>query len=295
VPITGSLRTSKSTAHENTTLKDIVSKVASDNGLTVQGTIADLSFVRITQNKENDLAFLKRIADRFGYYFSIRGTVLNFNSRYEIVSQKSIAVIDRSDCTSYSIKDKSAKTFKKAGISSFSPNTKKVVTYTVTPVSQTNGDGVPFESIPAPGFPSVIPSFPSSTPSPSGDDEQFSDEGVASVPSATDDSMEMIDRVEDEPQAEAVGAAALLKNNLNQQEGSITIPGNTLYIAGNNFQFTGIGKLSGKYHISASEHQINRSGYITTIEHKRVGFIELTKGTRRKVSTAKNYTIKVIK
>ena len=329
VPITGKLRTSKSTAHENTTLKDIVNKVASDNGLTVQGEIGDLSFVRITQNEENDLAFLKRLADRFGFYFSIRGTVINFNSRYELVNKQSIAVIDRADCKSYSIRDKSAKTFRKANITSFNPNTKKLVTYTITPVKQLNADGISYETIAPvsvyydkikkqqaheaflkkyPNGPAGYEDFQDSMTlaeyikmqneqnmQMASDGNVTPDMGVEYDEAAVEDALNIRERLENEQQAEAVGSAALLKNNLNQQEGSITIPGNTLFVAGNNFQFTGVGKLSGKYHISASEHSITKSGYVTTIEMKRVGFIELSKGKRKKGPVKKNYTVTIVK
>ena len=93
-----------------------------------------------------------------------------------------------------------------------------------------------------------------------------------------------------------MGGAALLKNNTNQQEATVKVTGNPLLVAGSNIQFTGVGKLTGKYHIVSSEHDISKdSGYTTTLNMKRVGFIELTKAARKKPAKQSAYKISVVK
>lgn len=293
--ITTSTRSKKSKAYEEQSLKQIVQDVASANGFTVEGTIKDITFKRITQNRESDITFLRRLSEKFGYYFSIRGTKLVFTEMYELVSGKSVRSIDRTDCMSYSITDKSAKVFRKANVSSYNPVKKEVVTYNVSPTGAVNADGISYQTIPMPSGPSTAPIFPTSSGTPSGD-ETFSDEGFSMDETETGDELNINgEYVEDESQAQAVGSAALLRENSNQQEGSLTVAGDETLVAGNNFQFTGIGKLSGKYHITASEHSIAKEGgYEVTLQFKRVGFIELTKGTRKKAKKSTNYKVKVI-
>ena len=266
--VTGSLRTSKSQAHEKTTLKQIVQKVASDNGLTVEGTIGDINFERITQNRETDLSFLRRLAEKYGFMFSVRGTKLVFTDMAAVMAADVVATIDRGDCTSYSIKDKSAKVFRKANISSFNPGKKTVATKVYTPTTQTNADGFNYQTIEE-----------NDTDIPSGNDDYNEDAGV-----------------DNESQGEAVGKAAILQNATNQQEGTINIMGDPLLVAGVNIEFTGIGKLSGKYHISESEHSVDKeSGYNVTLSIQRVGFIAISKHKRTSTVKKSTYDVNVVK
>lgn len=74
-------------------------------------------------------------------------------------------------------------------------------------------------------------------------------------------------RAEDSEQADAIGKASLHAANSATRTGSLTMPGNTLAVAGNNFDFTGIGRMSGKYSIKSSTHTVTRGGtYTTTME-----------------------------
>lgn len=282
--ISGSLRTKQNKAHENTTLKEIVQQVAARNGLKVTGDIADVQFTRITQHRETDLSFLLRLSKQFGYFFSIRGDQLVFTNLFGMISAGSVASIDRSDCLSYNIKDQSAKVVRKANLNYHNPKTKKVTTYTFTPTTQTNPDGIPYQTIDG-------ASFENGT----GGSNDYNDEGAQFDEGATDDSLENFDRVENDGQAEVVSKASLLRSNMNQQEGTLTVQGNPLLVAGSNFQWTGIGKLSGKYHIASSEHEITPDGYKTNLEVKRVGYIELVKGKRKQTAKKTNYSVKVVK
>ena len=295
VPISGSLRTKKSYGHENTTLKQIVEKVAAANSLTLQGEISDISFTWLSQHMENDLSFLNRLAGQFGYYFSVRGSLLVFTRMFDLMNAASIFAIDRTDCISYSIKDKSAKVFRKANITYTGSVKNSPLLKTIELQSQKNADGIPYQTIQATGFQATAPNFPTSNDPPEGD-ESFSDSGITMDDAPTGDDMDMNERVENDDQAEAMGAAALLKNNTNQQEVTVKITGNPLLVSGMNFQFTGVGKLTGKYHVMTSEHDISKeSGYITTLGAKRVGFIELKKAARKQPVKKSSYQTTVIK
>lgn len=92
------------------------------------------------------------------------------------------------------------------------------------------------------------------------------------------DTMELRVKAENKPQAEAIAKAALYRANSLQQGGSISLPGNILYVAGNSLELTGLGRLSGKYHITQSDHTITKSGgYICDLEIKRTALIAAEK------------------
>lgn len=74
------------------------------------------------------------------------------------------------------------------------------------------------------------------------------------------DDLEMRVKAENPQQAEAKGKHALFKNNTQGVGGDIVLPGNLLFVSGNNFQLNGAGKLSGIYQILEATHLISNSG-----------------------------------
>jgi phage protein D len=294
--ISGSLRTKKNYGHENTTLQQIVQSVAAANNLTLQGQIDNISFNRLTQHMETDLGFLNRLASQFGYYFSVRGSLLVFTRMFDLMNAASVFEIDRTDCIDYSIKDKSHKVFRKANVKFTSPKDNVVIAFQASLVDKTNADGIPYQVLSSgQGSGAQAPQAPTSTDPPLGGTE-FDDSGFTMDEADPQDEMNVNERIENSDQGEAMASAALLENNSNQQELTLKITGNPLLVAGNNFQMTGIGTLTGKYHIVTSEHTIDRnSGYITTITAKRVGFIELTKAARKKTTKQRAYQINIVK
>lgn len=234
--IKGSTRTKRSYAHEKKTLRQIAQTVASRNGLSVQGTIPDVRFDRITQNREPDLTFLRRIAADYGCIFSVRDQQLIFTTIYEIEERSPSTEIDRLDLATYSFKDKAAKTYKDAKVSFHNPKEKKVVATEYQTSQESNADGFAYTQI------------------------------------ATGDTKQIYAKAENKQQAEQKAKAHLHKANSKQQEGSVTLEGNVYMVAGNNFTMTGMGKLSGSWHITESRHTITRGeGYVTEASVKRVG------------------------
>lgn len=72
-------------------------------------------------------------------------------------------------------------------------------------------------------------------------------------------------------QAKAQAKAALHRANSRRQTGTLSLPGDPLLVAGNNFDLSGLGKMDGKYHIEESRHSLTRSGgYTTEISVKKV-------------------------
>lgn len=75
-----------------------------------------------------------------------------------------------------------------------------------------------------------------------------------------DDDLEIRTRVENKQQAEAKGKHALFKGNTEGVGGDVVLPGNLLFVSGNNFSLAGFGQFNGTYHILESTHSINRDG-----------------------------------
>lgn len=108
--------------------------------------------------------------------------------------------------------------------------------------------------------------------------------GTATADSDTTkgDQLTINSKSENAKQAELKAKAGLHRANSRQQEGTISLPGEILLLAGNNFELTGLGGLSGKYHIIASTHTVDKSGgYVTDLEIKRVGYVEEVKKKRK--------------
>ncbi len=70
-PITGSLRQRYSNAFEQWTLPQLAAFVAEKHGLTLVGTVPEILFDRVTQKNEPDLAWLRKLALRYGVIFKV--------------------------------------------------------------------------------------------------------------------------------------------------------------------------------------------------------------------------------
>jgi len=83
-------------------------------------------------------------------------------------------------------------------------------------------------------------------------------------------------------QAEAKVKGGLWGKNKYKQSGTITGPGDPQMVAGNNFDLTGFGMGSGKYHIPTSTHTIDSSGgYTMSLEIRKTGSIPKPKRVPR--------------
>lgn len=127
--INKSLRTVRTYAHENKSLREIANTVASGLGLSLQGEIKDIRFNRIHQHKETSLQFLNRIGSEYGYIFSVRGDKLIFTYYEDVESRPSSLIRTKQQLVSYTLKDVTAKTFRKARIRHHEPKKKKIVNY----------------------------------------------------------------------------------------------------------------------------------------------------------------------
>lgn len=128
--ITPAMRTRLSAAFENQTLLQIAQRIATKYNLNVVGVPnqLNLTFARITQKNETDLAFLHRVARSNNYDFTIRGNKLVFYSRVALESASPISTLTRSDTLDFSFRDKTHRIFKTARVSYQSPVGKTLIT-----------------------------------------------------------------------------------------------------------------------------------------------------------------------
>ena len=141
--ITPAMRTPNSAGYESQTLGQIASTIASKYDLTVVGAgdPANLTFARITQRQETDLAFLRRLACAHNYDFTIRGKQLVFYSRASLEQTAPVATILRGDLLRFDFRLKTHKTYKAAEVSYQFPETKQLLTQTINaPADTPTGD-----------------------------------------------------------------------------------------------------------------------------------------------------------
>jgi uncharacterized protein len=238
------VRTKNSKAYEQQTLRQIANEIANKYGYEVidnnadKNALDDIKIQRITQNRETDLAFLKRVSDDYGIMFSLRDTKLIFTSIFDIEKGESILTLERGDLLSYSVKDTATSVYKEATVKHTAPKQNKVIESKVPTKFMYGGEG-------------------------KGPDTK------------SEDVLEIRVKADDPKQAEKKARAKLHKANSKEKEGSFTIIGNTKLIAGNNFTLVGMGGFSGKWNITKSSHKVDRGGYITDFEAK---LIEAGKG-----------------
>ena len=92
---------------------------------------------------------------------------------------------------------------------------------------------------------------------------------VVSKPSA--DSLKLNTRAESPEQAQAKAKAAINHANDEATTATLNLWGNPKLEAGINVELEGFGKLSGRYQVAKSRHDLSRgSGYTTEIEVRRV-------------------------
>lgn len=239
-PITKKMRTKRSSAHENKSLREIANTIAAVHGFTVVGQIENIILSRATQYNETDLHFLHRISGDFGYVFSVRGGQLVFTSVYQLEEKPHILTLDKTDLVTWSLKDKTTEIFKAAKVAYHNPAENTTID------AETDYE-----------------------------DPEFS----------KDDTLEVKTKAENKQQAIAKSKAALHNANAHEKTGSVTAAGNTLLIAGINFELTGMGSLSGIQHILSSSHSIDRSGgYVTSAEIKAIKKIDKSKWKPKKVT-----------
>lgn len=242
------LKTKRSRAHENKTLAQIAQTCASANGLKIVGSVPNILIERVTQRKETDLKFLRRVSWDYGIIFSVRDEKLVFTSLVDLEKRKAAFTLDKTDLLSYSIKDKTDKTSKAAIVRSHNPTKKEVITGTSKINTLQNNDAVQYTQIVA------------------------ADREVVHK------------KAENKQQAEAMADAHFYRANSWVQSGEFEAPGHDLAFAGNNIEITGLGVVgSGIYNMVKVSHTLTReSAWTFKSDIKRVAPVSAVKQRGKK-------------
>lgn len=128
--ITKALRQKNSKAYDNKTLKQIAKEIAEKHKYKfVSDTQEDIKIRRITQKKQGDLAFLKRLADEYGYTFKITENKLVFFQVEALDKEDKIFILTRAHIKSYKFTLKTLDSYKNCEVSYFCPKTKELIAH----------------------------------------------------------------------------------------------------------------------------------------------------------------------
>ncbi|MCM5528971.1 phage late control D family protein [Parasegetibacter sp. NRK P23] len=126
------VRTKKSYAHHNKSLREIANTIAAESGLTLLGVVPDITLGVSNQYRETAVGYLNRIGSEYGCVFSIRGDKLVFTHYLEIENSNSVLSIPKSKSITVNLTDQTNKTFKAARVRHNKPNDKEVQEFTST-------------------------------------------------------------------------------------------------------------------------------------------------------------------
>jgi hypothetical protein len=139
--ITSAMRTANTVAYENMGIVEIAGQIATKYGLALvtasSESESDVVFARVTQRRQMDLEFLKRLAREHNFDFTVRAGQLVFYERPALESVAAAAVITRSDTIRFSFRNRARRIYDAAEFSYFDPDTKELITQAV-PANETS-------------------------------------------------------------------------------------------------------------------------------------------------------------
>jgi uncharacterized protein len=133
--ITPAMRTANTVAYENIGILEIAGQIAAKYGLTMvtatDDSESDLVFDRVTQRRQMDLEFLKRLAREHNFDFTVRAGQLIFYARPVLEAVAAVLTIMRSDVIRFSFRNRARRIYDGAAFSYFDPDTKQLITQSV--------------------------------------------------------------------------------------------------------------------------------------------------------------------
>jgi phage protein D len=133
--ITTAMRTANTVAYENMGIVEIAGQIAAKYGLTLvtasSESESDVMFARVTQRRQMDLEFLKRLAREHNFDFTVCAGQLIFYERPSLESVAAATVITRSDIIRFSFRNRARRIYDAAEFSYFDPDTKELITQSV--------------------------------------------------------------------------------------------------------------------------------------------------------------------
>lgn len=141
--ITEALRQKKTKGWENVNLSQVISELATQNGLQPNiGINPDLKFNRLDQKNKSDLAFIKDLADKYGYNTKIDAARLIFTKPDSLEASAPVLNIERgsADLKRFDLRVKTHEIYKACEVRYWDPKTKKAITHTENAQGIVTGD-----------------------------------------------------------------------------------------------------------------------------------------------------------
>ncbi len=310
VPIDSNLWTIDSKGYENITIRELAQQIATENGLgfvydyldeQVQNVpismlrssrVMNLRHGRLYQDRETPLAFLNRLANRYGIKFNVKGDSLTYITIYQLHAIEPVTDVrnyalepqlyartDRSpewlyydetqndilnsvfpELRSYDLRDCQNKDAAGIDVVNYNPFGQEGFIYRLNSGEELRSK--------------LVENFPSYASSIWENLKYLEDKRNTNETERLKRRIRMYEEVENITQAEVIAMAHLFEATTSSVEGSVDFEGTPVAQAGTNIQIRGLRWLDGKYHISKSYHDITRNaGYTTRVDVQMVGLL----------------------
>ena len=124
------LKTKRPKEYRKKTLRQIITEVAGRNGYGVSGDIRDIFFTYKRQRRERDLAFIRRLAEDYGHFVSLKHRKLVFYKREQLEKAAPVRFFELADgatITEWEAQEKADKIYRKAKVKYLDPDKKKLI------------------------------------------------------------------------------------------------------------------------------------------------------------------------
>lgn len=229
-PVTRAMRTKSNRGFENTTLAAIAGRIARKHKLKLEGQIEPLTLERITQYGESDLAFLKRLANDYGYMVKVTPQKLIFSHLGKLRDAPVVRTITPQEVSRWTLRDTLHEVYKGVKNKHQNSQTRTLVTFNADNTTTTRTE------------------------------KKSSSSGM----STSSDIINTSDRVQNAEEASAKGKAKLDSKNEYKHAGTLSLEGDLSLRAGGSVTLSGFGKSDGKWLIISARHSIARSSGLTT-------------------------------
>ncbi|ECD7242554.1 phage late control D family protein [Salmonella enterica] len=253
--VTHAMRTKSNRAFENTTLAAIARRIAGKHKLQLEGQIEPLTLERITQYGESDLAFLKRLAQDYGYMVKVTPQKLIFSHLGKLRDAPVIRTITPQDISRWSLRETLHEVYKGVSNKHQNSQTRTLVTYKADGSQDTRQVKRAQVQVPF----------------------RLPDE------SAGADTLNTYERASNPDESRAKGKAHLDRKNEYKHAGTLSLEGDLSLRAGASVVTDGFGKQDGKWLIISARHSLTRSSGLTTD-------IDIARGLKHKAGAGKKQT-----
>ncbi|ELW8264256.1 phage protein D [Salmonella enterica] len=229
-PVTRAMRTKSNRGFENTTLAAIAGRIARKHKLKLEGQIEPLTLERITQYGESDLAFLKRLANDYGYMVKVTPQKLIFSHLGKLRDAPVVRTITPQEVSRWTLRDTLHEVYKCVKNKHQNSQTRTLVTFNADNTTTTRTE------------------------------KKSSSSGM----STSSDIINTSDRAQNAEEASAKGKAKLDSKNEYKHAGTLSLEGDLSLRAGGSVTLSGFGKSDGKWLIISARHSLARSSGLTT-------------------------------